>query len=129
MSSLVLKIADPKTVTVPVVCQQFGDNDKVINTLKLKVTFEKTKAADWQRETEEADASLDQKGVHVMLRAKVKNITGLPLERDGKPAEFDEAAMDLVLEHQWIADQLWLALQSVNSGQKSDAYRRLLLKN
>jgi hypothetical protein len=127
--SLVLKVADPKTITVPVTCQQYGDDDRVINTLKLKVTFEKTKSADWKRETEEADASLDEKGVHVMLRAKIKNIVGLPLERDGQPASFDEAAMDLVLEHPWIADQLWLALQSVNAGQKSDAYRRLLLKN
>jgi len=127
--NLILKVADPKTITVPVVCQQYGDDDRVINTLKLKVTFEKTKAADWKRETEDADASLDEKGVHIMLRAKIKNIAGLPLERDGHPAEFDEAAMNLVLEHPWITDPLWMALQSVNAGQKSDAYRRLLLKN
>ncbi len=129
MTNLTLKISTPDTVTVPVTCEQFGDDDKVINTLKLKVTLEKTGKADWKRETEDADASLEDTGQNIMLRSKVKNIDGLPLERDGQPAKFDESAMDLVLEHTWIADEIWLALQSINSGKKSDTFRRMLLKN
>lgn len=129
MSELVLKIAKPETVTVSVTCEQFGDADKVINTLKLKVTLEKTGKKDWKHETEEADSSLEDTGQNIMLRRKVKNIEGLPLELDGQPARFDEAAMDLVLEHPWIADEIWLVLQSINQGKKSDTYRRLLLKN
>jgi hypothetical protein len=34
-----------------------------------------------------------------------------------------------VLDHAWIADEIWLALQSINSGKKSDTFRRLMLKN
>ncbi|MGZ8172872.1 MULTISPECIES: hypothetical protein [Methylobacter] len=129
MSNLVLKIANPETVTVPVTCEQFGDGDKVINTLKLKVTLEKTSKTDWKREAEEADASVSDTGQNIMLRRKIQNIEGLPLERDGQPAKFDGSAMDLVLEHAWIADEIWLALQSINSGKKSDTFRRMLLKN
>ncbi len=129
MSGLVLKIAKPETVTVSVTCEQFGDGDKVINSLKLKVTLEKTSKTDWKREAEEVDASLEDTGQNIMLRRKVKNIEGLPLERDGQPVKFDDAAMDLVLEHPWIADEIWMALQSINSGRKSDTYRRQLLKN
>lgn len=127
--ALILKINEPDSITVPVTCEQYGDNDKVINTLKLKVTFRKTGKADWKREAEEADASVSDTGQNIMLRRKVENIEGLPLERDGQPAKFDESAMDLVLEHSWIADDIWLALQSINQGKKSDTLRRHLLKN
>ena len=129
MSALVLKIANPETVTVPVTCEQFGDGDKVIQTLKLKVTLRKTSKDDWKTETEAADASQESSGQNIMLRAKVVNIEGLPLERDGQPAPFDASAMDLVLAHAWIADEIWITLQSVNQGKRSDAYRRLLAKN
>lgn len=132
MSDLVLKIANPKTVTVPVTCEQFGDGDKVINTLKLKVTFEKTSKADWKHEAEDADSSESDTGQNIMLRRKVKDITGLPLELAGQPAKFAEVpedAMDLVLEHAWLSDSIFLALKSINEGKRSDSYRRLLLKN
>ncbi|MGZ8171804.1 MULTISPECIES: hypothetical protein [Methylobacter] len=128
-SQLVLKVANPNTVTVPITCQQFGDDDRVITTLKLKVTFEKTRREDWDREAENADASLEEKGIHILLRQKIKNIKGLPLERDGIAAEFDASAMDLVLQHQWIIDELWAALLAINGGKRSDAYRGKLLKN
>jgi hypothetical protein len=126
---LVLNIATPGTVTVPVTCEQFGDDDKVITKLKLKVTFVKTDKEDWDREAEAADASSEEKGIHILLRQKIKDIKGLPLARAGAPAEFDASAMDLVLKHQWIIDELWAALLAINSGKRSDAYRRQLLKN
>jgi len=37
--------------------------------------------------------------------------------------------MDLVLGHAWIADEIFMALKSINEGKRSDAYRRLMLKN
>lgn len=126
---LVLKIANPNTVTVKITCQQFGDDDKVITKLPLKVTFEKTSREDWDREAQDADASLEEKGIHILLRQKIKNIKGLPLERAGVAVEFDAAAMDLVLKHQWIIDELWAALLAINGGKRSDAYRGQLLKN
>ncbi|HEY8035210.1 MAG TPA: hypothetical protein VIF37_06435 [Methylobacter sp.] len=126
---LVLKIANPNTVTVKITCQQFGDEDKVITKLPLKVTFEKTSREDWDLEAQDADASLEEKGIHILLRQKIKNIKGLPLERNGIAAEFDASAMDLVLKHQWIIDELWAALLAINGGKRSDAYRGQLLKN
>lgn len=131
-SQLVLKIAAPDAVTVPVTCQQFGSNDAVIDTLKLKVTFEKTGKEDWKREAEEADTSLAESGQNIMLRRKVKDIQGLPLFIQGQPVKFadmPEKAMDLVLAQSWIADDIWFALQSINQGRKSDTLRRLMLKN
>lgn len=128
-SQLVLKIANPNTVTVKITCQQFGDEDKVITKLPLKVTFEKTSREDWELEAQDADASLEEKGIHILLRQKIKNIKGLPLERKGVPAEFDASAMDLVLKHQWIIEELWAALLAINGGKRSDAYRGQLLKN
>jgi len=129
VNSLVLKIAEQKTVTVPVVCELFGDDDKVIKTLKLKVTFEKTGAKDWEREAEEADSSLEDSGRNIMLRRKVKDIKGLPLEREGQPVGFEASVMDQLLEHTWIAEALYGALVSVNAGKKSDTVRRALAKN
>jgi hypothetical protein len=126
---LVLKVANPNTVTVKITCQQFGDDDKVITKLPLKVTFEKTSREDWDLEAQDADASLEEKGIHILLRKKIKNIKGLPLERNGVSAEFDASAMDLVLKHQWIIDELWAALLAINGGKRSDAYRGALLKN
>jgi hypothetical protein len=128
-SGLVLKIAAPETVTVPVTCQLFGDGDKVIQTLKLKVTFKKTQKEDWDKEAEAADASLEETGQKIMLRDKVIDIKGLPLERNGMPAEFDAEAMALVLKEQWIVEELWAALLAINQGKRSDAYRTLLRKN
>lgn len=131
-SELVLAIAAPKTVTVSMTCQQFGDNDAVIDSLKLKVTYEKTDKDTWDREAEEADASLNESGQSIMLRRKVKNIVGLPLSIAGQPVKFadmPEKAMDLVLKQSWIADDLMFGLRSINQGRKSDTMRRMLLKN
>ncbi|MDI1278073.1 hypothetical protein [Methylobacter sp.] len=128
-SGLVLKISAPDTVTVPITCQLFGDGDKVIQTLKLKVTFKKTKKEDWDKEAEAADASLEESGQKIMLREKVIDIKGLPLERDGVPTEFDAEAMNLVLQEQWITEELWTAILAINQGKRSDAYRALLRKN
>ncbi len=130
MSDLVLKIADPSTVKVPVICELFGDNDKVICTLKLKVTFEKTKPKDWEREVEEADASTEDSGRNIMLRKKTKDIEGLPLEQDGQPVPYSGEALDLILKnYPWIQIELWGALESINAGKRSDTFRRAMAKN
>lgn len=130
-SQLVLNIANPGMVTVPLVCEMFGDNDKVIQSLKLKITIEKTEQEEWDREAEEADASVNEKGSHIMMRRKIKNIVGLPLadKTTGQAQPFSEAAWALVFKHAWIYDNLWATLLAVNQGKRSDTYRRMLLKN
>jgi len=129
MSSLVLKIAEPNTVTVPVTCQLFGDEDRVITTLKLKVTFEKTKPEAWKQQHEEASASLEPNALTRLLFSKIKTIKGLPLERDGQPVDYSDDAFDLIKDEVWIIDPLWLALGSINSGKRSDTLQRVIAKN
>lgn len=127
---VLLKVAAPKTVTVPVDCELFGDNDKVIQRLKLKVTFEKTDKDTWDKEADEADASMEEPGAQIMVRKKVKNITGLPLEdSNGNPLPFNEKAMDEVVKIDWIFDPIWMTLQSVNKGMKSNALQKALKRN
>lgn len=129
MSDLVLKINKSKTITVPVTCQLFGDDDRVTHTLKLKVTFERTKAADWKIQHEEASNSTEDHAVNRFFFSKVTDIKGLPLERDGQPVEFDSSVFELIKDEQWLLDPINAALLSVNSGKRSDTIAKIIAKN
>jgi asparagine synthetase B (glutamine-hydrolysing) len=131
MSNLVLKKASLSTVTPPPIpCIEYGDNDKELNKINLTVTFIKTDKKTWEVEAEAADAAQDGKGMLRMLKSKIKDIKGLPLEDNaGNTQPYSDAAFDLIENEEWITEPLVLTLRAVNSGAKSDSMRKFKAKN